>query len=152
MREALRLHIPRKMVWEEAGSTKFDYFSGQALLFVFLMFFFSSGEINHLLQLWLYYSPVMGWRGSRWSHQSIISSLYLHRSKCYQFGSGVGAFIGAEIGTLLCPVMAVFAFITSRGNLPSPFLWEAAYQASFHPGGMQCTNQTRLSSGPICWP
>lgn len=49
-----------------------------------------------------------------------MASLKLKRSKCDQLGVGVRVFIG-RMGTPLCPVAALTAYLASRGDDPGPF-------------------------------
>ena len=49
-----------------------------------------------------------------------IICFFLKRSKCDQFGTGVEVFIG-KTGKPVCPVTAVLAYLSSRGDGPGPF-------------------------------
>ena len=46
--------------------------------------------------------------------------IFLKRSKTDQFGRGVNVFLGAT-GDAICPVSAMIAYVTSRGDSPGPF-------------------------------
>ena len=49
-----------------------------------------------------------------------VIRFFLKRSKCDKFGTGVEVFVG-KTGKPVCPVTAVLAYLSSRGDAPGPF-------------------------------
>ena len=46
--------------------------------------------------------------------------LHVHFSKCDQFGKGVDVYVGHS-ASILCPVVAMYAYLTIRDPRPGPF-------------------------------
>ena len=84
--------------------------------------FFQEGEITvPLAELPL--TRLSTWHGDipcdYLQHPSSIR-VYLKWSKCDQFGRGVAIFLG-RTADALCPVMAIIAYATKRGDTSGPF-------------------------------
>ena len=108
-------------MWEEAGINH-DRLLLWAAATVCFFGFFRSGEITVPSVVAFDSSIHLSWGDVAVDNPANPSSVhfYLKRSKCDQFGAGVGVFVG-KTGTPLCPVTAVLAYLVSRGSVPGPF-------------------------------
>ena len=110
-----------KKVWENAGINH-DRLLMWAATTVCFFGFFRSGEIT--IPSAAAFDPTvhLSWGDvavDDLDNPSVIR-FFLKRSKCDQFGTGVEVFVG-KTGKPVCPVTAVLAYLSSRGDAPGPF-------------------------------
>ena len=110
-----------KKVWEDEG-VDHDRLLMWAAATVCFFGFFRSGEIT--VPSAAAFDPTihLSWGDvavDDLANPSVIR-FFLKRSKCDQFGSGVEVFVG-KTGKPVCPVTAVLAYLSSRGDAPGPF-------------------------------
>ena len=73
--------------------------------------------------------------------------IHLKKSKCDQFGAGVGIILGHS-GKDLCPVSALLSFISARGSTPGPFFLDSGRKPIIKPWFVEkireCLNRAGL--------
>ena len=84
--------------------------------------FFRSGELVVASESGFNSAVHLGWGDVAVNDPAAPTMLKIHlrRSKCDQFGKGVDVFVG-QSGNELCPIDAIVAYSTVRGNAPGPF-------------------------------
>ena len=110
-----------KKVWEDAG-INYDHLLMWAATTVCFFGFGHSGKITVPSTAALDPTIHLSWGNvavDDLANSSVIC-FFLKQSKCDQFGTGVEVFIG-KTGKPVCPVMAVLAYLSSRGHAPGLF-------------------------------